>query len=109
MEQKQRLTNVLFYGLQNFDLAREVDKVLEFVSPNEAKWKVLTDQEGDLHRNISKHDKNMTVKQQTRIGEKIRVRNMLRRNPKMLEMHRLLLNCDNHAQKGEMQQSLTKL
>ena len=26
-------------------------------------------------------------------------------NPKMLKMHRLLLNCDNHAQKGEMQQS----
>ena len=57
VEQKQRLINLLFCGLQNFDLAREVDKVLEFVSPNRTKWKVLTDQESDLHRNIPTHDK----------------------------------------------------
>ena len=55
MEQKQRLINLLFCGLRNFDLAREVDKVLEFVSPNKAKWKILTDQESDLHRNTPMH------------------------------------------------------
>src|SRR6185369_12532422 len=79
MEQKQRLINLLFCGLQNFDLAREVDKVLEFVSPNRTKWKILTDQESDLHRNIPMHDRNMAIKRRTRVGKKIRVRNMLRK------------------------------
>ena len=51
------------------------------------------------------HGENVTAKRQTKVGKQIRVRNLLRRNPKMLKMHRLLLNCDNHAQKGEMQQS----
>ena len=104
MEQKQRLINLLFCGLQNFDLAREVDKVLEFVSPNKTKWKVLTDQQGDLHRTYQR-----TIKLYDHPTDKGRKADQSKKHaqekPKMLKMHRLLLNCDNHAQKGKMQQS----
>ena len=51
------------------------------------------------------HDKIMTVKWKTRFGKKVKSNNHAQENSKMLKMHRLLLNCDNHAQKGEMQQS----
>ena len=45
------------------------------------------------------HDNNQTVKRKTQDGKKIKGNNHAQENPKMLKMHRLLLNCDNHAQK----------
>ena len=91
MGQKQRLINLLFCGLQNFDLAREVDKVLEFVSPNRTKWKVLTDRESDLHRNTPMHGENMAVKRKTRVGKKIKSNKHAQENPQMLQKHMLAL------------------
>ena len=80
MEQKQRLINLLFCGLQNFDLARGVDRIREFVSPDKMKLKVLTDQEGDLHRNTSMHGQNMTINGRHGSERRARVTNMLREN-----------------------------
>ena len=78
-----------------------MEKVLEFVSPIKTKWKILTDQERDLHRNTPMHGENMTVKRKTRVGKKSKSNKKAQGKPQMLKMHRLLLNCDNHAQKGE--------
>ena len=82
-----------------------MDKVLEFVSPNKSKWKVLTDQESDLHRNTPTHDKTLlSTDRQGRKADQSK-KHAHEKSSEMLKMHRLLLNCDNHAQKGVMQQN----
>ena len=82
-----------------------MDKVLEFVSPNRTKWKVLTDHKRVACIGTPMHGENKTVKRKTRFGKKSKSNKHTPEDPKMLEMHRLLLNCDNHAHGGEMQRS----
>ena len=54
---KKKLDKLLLRELQYFDLARDMDKVPEFVSHDISKWNVLANHKNNMHWNTPMHDK----------------------------------------------------
>jgi len=108
VEQNRNCWGLLICGLQNFDLVLEMNKVLEFVSPDIPRWNVLMEHKSKCIGSPT-HVCNLVSNQQTKVGKKLKNRNVLSRNLRSQWMHRVLLFCKTHAKKIGIAESRTKM